>query len=164
VRTCRHPDGGVQSAHSHGADDWISIWYDTSSPNGWTTGFDPAKPTVLLMHPPFLDSSWMHFQAEDARLRGRCNILAYDARAAGQTKHIPTGKHDIWTDAADLALFLQVRAGAVPAATWRSQTLSAAAATPAGRPHLRRRSRRLTHCSRLCRAVRPGAALLIARS
>lgn len=93
----------------HLLDDWISIWYYTNSHNGWTTAFDKNKPTAVLMHPPFLDSTWMRFQASDPLIQDHYNILAYDMRCSGCTKNQPSGRHDLWTDTADLAMLLQVR-------------------------------------------------------
>jgi hypothetical protein len=61
------------------------------------------------MHPPYLDSTWMHYQADDPVLGANVNFITYDMRCAGQTKYLPNGKHDPWTDAADLAMLLLVR-------------------------------------------------------
>ena len=31
-------------------DDYASIWYDTNAPNGNVGGFDPNKPTIVMLH------------------------------------------------------------------------------------------------------------------
>ena len=73
-------------------------------------GFDPSKAAVLLLHPQFLDSAWLSAQFEDPRLSANYNLIALDARHAGQTTSRLNGKQDSWTDAADLAFALEVRA------------------------------------------------------
>ena len=90
-------------------DDYASIWYITNSPSSTVGGFDPAKATVLLLHPLFLDSTWLTAQFEDPRLSSRYNLIALDARHAGQTTSRLNAKQDSWTDAADLAFALEVR-------------------------------------------------------
>jgi pimeloyl-ACP methyl ester carboxylesterase len=95
-------------------DDYASLWYITNSPTGTVGGFDPAKATVLLLHPLFLDSSWLSAQFEDPRLSRRYNLIALDARHAGQTTSRLNGKQDSWTDAADLAFALEVRSRFCP--------------------------------------------------
>jgi hypothetical protein len=50
----------------------------------------------------------MRYQLEDDFLSSKCNMIAYDMRCAGRTRYIPNGKHDLWTDAADLAVLLLV--------------------------------------------------------
>ncbi|KAH9918146.1 uncharacterized protein B0H18DRAFT_1086887 [Fomitopsis serialis] len=84
-------------------DDYASIWYDTNAPNGNVGGFDPAKPTVVLLHPLFLDSSWMFPQMDDHRLHSQFNIIVFDTRMTGKSMSRPTGKFDLWVAAADLA-------------------------------------------------------------
>ena len=91
-------------------DDYASLWYITNSPTGTVGGFDPSKATVLLLHPQFLDSAWLSAQFEDPRLSENYNLIALDARHAGQTTSRLNGKQDSWTDAADLAFALEVRA------------------------------------------------------
>jgi len=93
----------------HGGDDFISIWYITNSPTGYVSTFDPEKPTIILLHPIFLDSSWLSTLFEDPRLDKHYNLIAFDARCAGKTLSRPNGKHDHWTNAADLAFACQVR-------------------------------------------------------
>jgi pimeloyl-ACP methyl ester carboxylesterase len=90
-------------------DDYASIWYITNSPSSTVGGFDPSKATVLLLHPLFLDSTWLTAQFEDPRLSSRYNLIALDARHAGQTTSRLNAKQDSWTDAADLAFTLEVR-------------------------------------------------------
>jgi len=91
-------------------DDYASLWYITNSATGTVGGFDPSKATVLLLHPQFLDSAWLSAQFEDPRLSSKYNLIALDARHAGQTTSRLNGKQDSWTDAADLAFALEVRA------------------------------------------------------
>ena len=45
--------------------DYASLWYITNSPTGTVGGFDPAKPTVIMLHPIFLDSTWLYAQFDD---------------------------------------------------------------------------------------------------
>lgn len=88
-------------------DDYASLWYITNSATGTVGGFDPSKPAVLLLHPQFLDSAWLSAQFEDPRLSASYNLIAIDARHAGQTTSRLNGKQDSWTDAADLAFALE---------------------------------------------------------
>ena len=90
-------------------DDYASLWYITNSSTGTVGGFDPAKATVLLLHPQFLDSAWLSAQFEDPRLSTSYNLIALDARHSGQTTSRLNGKQDSWTDAADVAFALEVR-------------------------------------------------------
>jgi pimeloyl-ACP methyl ester carboxylesterase len=90
-------------------EDYVSLWYTTNSATGTVGGFDPAKATVLLLHPQFLDSSWLSAQFEDPRLSRNYNLIAFDARHSGQTLSRLNGKQDSWTDAADVAFALEVR-------------------------------------------------------
>jgi pimeloyl-ACP methyl ester carboxylesterase len=90
-------------------DDYASLWYMTNSATGTVGGFDPARATVLLLHPQFLDSAWLAAQFEDPRLASCYNLIAFDARHAGQTTSRLNGKQDSWTDAADVAFALEVR-------------------------------------------------------
>ena len=90
-------------------DDYASLWYITNSSTGTVGGFDSSKATVLLLHPQFLDSAWLSAQFEDPRLATYYNLIALDARHAGQTSSRLNGKQDSWTDAADVAFALEVR-------------------------------------------------------
>ncbi|KZT13104.1 alpha/beta-hydrolase [Laetiporus sulphureus 93-53] len=85
------------------SDDYTSIWYTTNSPNGNVGGFDPAKPTIVMLHPVFLDSTWLHPQMDDHRLNSCFNIIIFDTRSTGKSLSRPTGRHDLWVNAADLA-------------------------------------------------------------
>jgi hypothetical protein len=89
--------------------DFASLWYITNSPTGHVSSFDPDKPTVILLHPFFLDSTWLDTQFGDPRLNEDYNLIAFDQRAAGRTLSRPNGKQDSWTDAADLAFACHVR-------------------------------------------------------
>ncbi|KII96006.1 hypothetical protein PLICRDRAFT_694103 [Plicaturopsis crispa FD-325 SS-3] len=84
-------------------DDFASIWYTTNSRNGNVGSFDATKPTVVLLHPPTLESSWMRNMFEDDRLASDFNLIAFDYRVSGKSRARPTGLHDGWVDAADLA-------------------------------------------------------------
>lgn len=89
--------------------DFASLWYITNSPTGHVSGFDPDKPTIILLHPFFLDSRWLDAQFGDPRMDEDYNLIAFDQRAAGRTLSRPNGKQDSWTDAADLAFACHVR-------------------------------------------------------
>ena len=89
--------------------DFASLWYITNSPTGHVSSFDPDKPTVILLHPFFLDSTWLDSQFCDPRLNEDYNLIAFDQRAAGRTLSRPNGKQDSWSDAADLAFACHVR-------------------------------------------------------
>jgi pimeloyl-ACP methyl ester carboxylesterase len=89
--------------------DFASIWYITNSPTGHVSSFDPDKPTLILLHPFFLDTTWLDNQFGDPRLNCEYNLIAFDQRAAGRTLSRPNGKQDSWTDAADLAFACHVR-------------------------------------------------------
>ncbi|KAJ7067934.1 alpha/beta-hydrolase [Mycena amicta] len=88
----------------HSADDYASIFYTTNTTLCNVGGFDPEKPTVCVLPPTFLDSSWLD-QMDDPRLDSEYNLIAFDLpRCAGSRSECrPTGRHDSWTDAADLA-------------------------------------------------------------
>ncbi|PCH41599.1 alpha/beta-hydrolase, partial [Wolfiporia cocos MD-104 SS10] len=85
------------------SDDYSSIWYTTNSPNGNVGGFDPAKPTIVMLHPLFLDSTWLHPQMDDPRLHTGFNIIIFDTRTTGKSLYRHSGRHDLWVTAADLA-------------------------------------------------------------
>uniref|UniRef100_A0A0W0G494 Putative alpha/beta-hydrolase n=1 Tax=Moniliophthora roreri TaxID=221103 RepID=A0A0W0G494_MONRR len=84
-------------------DDWTSIFYTTNSAFGNVSGFDPEKPTIMMLHPAFLDSSWLDNQFGDPRLDNNFNLIAFDMRVCGKSSCRPSGRHDSWVDAADLA-------------------------------------------------------------
>jgi pimeloyl-ACP methyl ester carboxylesterase len=90
------------------ADDWASIYYRTNSPLNNVGGFDANKPTVVMLHGLFLDSTWMDNQFGEPRLSENYNLVAFDMRVNGRSSARPSGKHDSWVDAADLALCFQV--------------------------------------------------------
>ncbi|KAI9513248.1 alpha/beta-hydrolase [Russula earlei] len=104
--------------------DFASLWYITNSPTGHVSSFDPDKPTVILLHPFFLDSTWLDTQFGDPRLNGDYNLIAFDQRAAGRTLSRPNGRQDAWTDAADLA-FACHALWLPPAHVWASETTAA---------------------------------------
>lgn len=88
----------------HSTGDYASIYYTTNSPYGNVSGFDPDKPTLIILHPMFLDSSWLEHQFGDPRLDPHYNIIAFDMRTAGKSTCRNSGRHDSWVDAADLAI------------------------------------------------------------
>ncbi|KAF7978309.1 hypothetical protein HWV62_913 [Athelia sp. TMB] len=91
-------------------DHHTSLWYTTNSfLTANVGGFDPAKSTILMLHPMFLDSSWLASQFDDPRLDDHYNLIAFDLRVCGQSKCKPSDVHDSWVDAADLAFAHQVR-------------------------------------------------------
>lgn len=89
-------------------DDFASLWYTTNSPHINVGGFDPERSTVLMLHPTFLDSRWLEFQFGDPRLDQDFNLIAFDMRVCGRSHSRPSGRHDGWVDAADLAFACQV--------------------------------------------------------
>ncbi|TFY60274.1 hypothetical protein EVG20_g7478 [Dentipellis fragilis] len=104
-------------------DDYASLWYTTNSPTGAVSSFDPDKPTVILLHPIFLDSTWLDNQFDDPRINACYNLIAFDARCAGKTISRPSGKHDHWTDCADLA-FACMTLWLPPAHIWASESFA----------------------------------------
>lgn len=93
----------------HAADDYASIHYITNAPFGDVSGFDPEKSTVMVLHPLFLDSTWLDNQFGDPRLGENFNLIAFDLRGCSRSKYRLSGRHDSWVDAADLASCHQVR-------------------------------------------------------
>ena len=89
-------------------DDRVSIWYTANTTGGTVGAFDPEKATIIMLHPLFLDSSWLYTHLEDPRLASRFNIVAFDMRSCGKSVGRSTGAHDSWVDAADLAFAHQV--------------------------------------------------------
>ncbi|KAH7888088.1 alpha/beta-hydrolase [Phlebopus sp. FC_14] len=87
--------------------DYISIWYITNTVYGNVGSFDPAKPTVIILHPLFLDSSWLSRHFDDPRLSSHYNLVAFDQRTMGRSRCRPSPYHDCYVDAADLALAMQ---------------------------------------------------------
>ncbi|KAI0068617.1 alpha/beta-hydrolase [Artomyces pyxidatus] len=108
---------------AHGGD-YASIWYVTNSPSGYVSSFNPDKPTIIMLHPFFLDSSWLDAQFGDPRISHHYNLIAFDARAAGKTISRPNGRQDAWTDAADLAYACHAL-WLPPAHVWASETIGA---------------------------------------
>lgn len=88
--------------------DYASIFYATNTPHANVGGFDPEKPTIVILHPVFLDSTWLDLQMGDIRLNAQFNLITFDMRSAGQSTCRPSGRHDNWVDAADLAFCFQV--------------------------------------------------------
>lgn len=92
----------------HSATDYASIFYTTNTFCYNVSAFDPEKPTIVLLHPVFLDSTWLDLQMGDPRLNKEYNMIAFDMRSCGQSTCRPSGQHDSWVDAADLAFCFQV--------------------------------------------------------
>lgn len=85
------------------ADDYASLYYKTSTVFGNVGGFDPARPTIVMIHPQFLDVTWLDNHFGDPRLYEHYNLIAFDLRGAGRSTCRPSGRHDSWVDAADIA-------------------------------------------------------------
>ncbi|EKM80253.1 hypothetical protein AGABI1DRAFT_39382 [Agaricus bisporus var. burnettii JB137-S8] len=88
----------------HSKDDFVSIFYITNSEFGNVGGFDPEKPTVLILHPVFLDLQWIDNHWGDPRIYQNCNLIAFDMRCSGRSVSRPSARHDNWVEAADIAL------------------------------------------------------------
>ncbi|KAG0698846.1 Alpha/Beta hydrolase protein, partial [Suillus ampliporus] len=88
-------------------DDYVSIWYTTNSDYGNVGSFDPERPTCILLHPLFLDSSWLIRHFDDPRLSQDYNLIAFDQRTCGRSRCRPSQWHDSYVDAADLAMVCQ---------------------------------------------------------
>jgi hypothetical protein len=89
--------------------DYASIWYRTNSRFGNVGSFEPDKPTIVILHPLFLDSTWLDSHFGDPRLNSAFNIIAFDMRVCGKSFCQPSGFHDSWVEAADLAFLYHVR-------------------------------------------------------
>lgn len=89
--------------------DVVSIWYTSSSRMGTINSLHPGEPTIVMLHPLYLNSSWLWSQMDDPRLGGSYNIIAFDTRTSGKSMSTPSGMYDTWVQAADLALCFQVR-------------------------------------------------------
>ncbi|KAJ2924947.1 hypothetical protein H1R20_g12153, partial [Candolleomyces eurysporus] len=61
-------------------EDYASIYYVTSSTFGNVGAFDPEKPTIMILHPMFLDTTWLECQFGDPRLYSNYNLIAFDMR------------------------------------------------------------------------------------
>lgn len=89
--------------------DAVSIWYISSSRLGTVNSLRPDIPTIVMLHPLYLNSSWLWSQMDDPRLNSSYNIVAFDTRTSGKSMSAPSGMYDTWVQAADLALCFQVR-------------------------------------------------------
>lgn len=87
--------------------DYVSLWYRTNSVYGNVGSFDQSKPTIVMLHPLFLDSSWLHRHFDDPRLGTQYNLIAFDQRTMGRSRCRPSDLHDCYVDAADIALAMQ---------------------------------------------------------
>lgn len=95
-------------------DDYASIFYTTNSYYGNVGGFNPENPTIVVMHPTFLDTTWLDNHFGDPRLNDNYNLIAFDMRCVGRSVSRHSGKHDSWVEAADLAFCAQVRCSLSP--------------------------------------------------
>lgn len=94
--------------------DVVSIWYISSSRLGTVNSLQPDKPTIVMLHPLYLNSSWVWGQMDDPRLNSAFNIIAFDTRTSGKSMSTPSGMYDTWVQAADLALCFQVSRASNP--------------------------------------------------
>ena|SRR5260221_10764287 len=101
----------------HSKVDYAAIFYTTNTPFMNVSSFDPEKPSVVILHPAFLDLSWVDLQLGDSRLDSNYNIIAFDSRTSGKSNCRLSGRHDSWVDAADLAFCFQVRSPICTVAT-----------------------------------------------
>lgn len=101
----------------HSKVDYAAIFYTTNTPFMNVSSFDPEKPSVVILHPAFLDISWVDLQLGDSRLDSNYNIVAFDSRTSGKSNCRLSGRHDSWVDAADLAFCFQVRSPICTVAT-----------------------------------------------
>ena len=126
------------------SDDYATISYTTNAPAGSVSGFDPDKPTLVMLHPLWLDSSWTTPQLDDPRLNANFNIIVFDTRSTGKSLFRPTGRHDLWVTAADLAHCFYVSSHAQPRRNFPASPAERARPRPAPpsapRTHLRARA------------------------
>jgi len=134
------------------ADDYASIFYRTNTQYSNVSGFALDKPTIVVLHPLYLDTTWLDLQFGDARLSRAYNMIAFDVRSAGRSVCRPNGRHDSWVDAADLAFCFYVRLPQCrePA---HSSPISTELATSTG-PFSRPRGPRMRRSHSVCRSVR----------
>ncbi|KAF9076617.1 Alpha/Beta hydrolase protein [Rhodocollybia butyracea] len=88
-------------------DDYASIYYTTNTEFDCVGGFNPEKPTILMLHPYMMDSSWLIEQFSDPRLGSNFNLIALDMRVCGKSASRASGRHDSWVEAADMAMCCQ---------------------------------------------------------
>ncbi|KZV71409.1 alpha/beta-hydrolase [Peniophora sp. CONT] len=98
-------------------DDFAQLYYHANTPTGSVSGFDPAKATLVLLHPFAFDLTWTASQMEDPRLGDRYNVIAFDSRFSGKSRTKLSGRLDYWVLAADLAYAIQTLRLA-PAHVW----------------------------------------------
>ncbi|VDC06247.1 unnamed protein product [Peniophora sp. CBMAI 1063] len=104
-------------------DDFAQLYYHTNSQSGSVSDFDPAKATIVLLHPFIFDCTWTASQMGDPRLGDRYNIIAFDSRFSGKSRTKLTGKLDYWVLAADIAYAFQTLRLA-PAHFWAEEAES----------------------------------------
>ncbi|CAL1702087.1 unnamed protein product [Somion occarium] len=84
-------------------EDYASLWYYTNSPYNNVGDFKPERPTIVMLHPFIMDSTWCYPQLDDPRLNENYNIVILDTRLTGKSVCKFSGKYDLWVAAADIA-------------------------------------------------------------
>ncbi|KAG8907819.1 hypothetical protein FRB99_001992 [Tulasnella sp. 403] len=84
--------------------DKISIWYTTNLKGDSIANLDRSKPTILILHGMFLNTRFLAPQFNDPRLNDNFNLIAYDSLSCGKTKNPVSPSHDLWCDAALIAI------------------------------------------------------------
>ncbi|KDQ64989.1 hypothetical protein JAAARDRAFT_245121 [Jaapia argillacea MUCL 33604] len=90
------------------SDDHAAVWYTTNTNFCHVSSFNPERPTIIMLHPPFLDSTWLTNQFADPRIGLHYNVIAFDLRCSGKSWSKPSGYHDCWVEAADIAFAHQM--------------------------------------------------------
>ena len=114
------------------SDDYVSIWYTTNSRHNSVSTFDPTKPTIILLHPFSLDSSWLEHALGDPRLDEDYNMIAFDLRFSGKTIERPNARLDCWVQAADLSFACEVCSASSVVVIPRFGVLELTPSTPPG--------------------------------
>ncbi|KAH8105492.1 Alpha/Beta hydrolase protein [Cristinia sonorae] len=84
-------------------DDFASLWYSTNTACRNVGGFDPTRPTIVMLHPLHVDSTWLYPQLDDPRLTNKFNIITFDTRITGASVCRFSGMYDLYVAAADIA-------------------------------------------------------------
>ncbi|KAI0079731.1 alpha/beta-hydrolase, partial [Panus rudis PR-1116 ss-1] len=83
--------------------DYASLWYSTNAPYCNVGSFNPDRPTIVILHPFTLDSTWCYPQIDDPRINAEFNVITFDTRITGKSACKFNTKYDLWVAAADLA-------------------------------------------------------------
>lgn len=86
----------------------LELNYICNAPSNDPLRFDHSRPTIVLLHGCWVDSSWLKYHFNDPRLVDHYNLIGFDARACGQTKSPILPSRDSWVDASDLAVALSL--------------------------------------------------------